>query len=385
MRADETAAFSSTALHNETTTATIAAACKRQPPNNKNSNQRSTPPHQRKTQPNVSKTCLGCGKTGHTFKSTDCPATGKTCRHCGNLNHFATVCLRKANGKKSIHRVQLGTVSSPARSLTPEILVELSVSHGQSTTTLTSMVDTGADISAIQKSVFQRHFAQCATQPVSTTVRNFDGSTVNDLHGMFTAMVSHGGRQTDANLYIVANNLPSVAGRDLIQALGLRINGESLTVRVCVAENNQTSNNILSNFPSLLDDSLGTYPGHKHVISLSNDFQPHATKVRPVPLTKRDAVMAEIKSMVDNGIWSPVDKSECAHAMVTVGKKDGGVRITSDLSPLNKYVIPDRHPLPRIEDLFLKLRGCHTTRKSTCEKDIIISNWTTKASASQQP
>ena len=84
---------------------------------------------------------------------------------------------------------------------------------------------------------------------MSTTVRNFDGSTVNDLHGMFTVMVSHGGRQTDANLYIVANNLPSVAGRDLIQALGLRINGESLTVRVCVAENNQTSNNILSNFP----------------------------------------------------------------------------------------------------------------------------------------
>ena len=167
----------------------------------------------------------------------------------------------------------------------------------------------------------------------------------------------HGGRQTDANLYIVANNLPSIAGRDLIQALGLRINGESLTVRVCVAENNQTSNNILSNFPSLLDDSLGTYPGHRHVVSLSDDFQPHATKVRPVPLTKRDSVMAEIKSMVDNGIWSPVDKSKCVHAMVTVGKKDGGVRITSDLSPLNKYVIPDRHPLPRIEDLFLKLRG----------------------------
>ena len=38
--------------------------------------------------------------------------------------------------------------------------------------------------------------------------------------------------------------------------------------------------------------------------------------------------------------------------MVTVSKKDGGVRITSDLSPLNKYIIPDRHPLPRIEELF---------------------------------
>ena len=160
MQVDKTVALSSTALHNETATAMIAAACKRQPLNNRNSNQYSTPPHQCKTQPNISKTCLGCGKTGHTFKSTDCPATGKMCHHCDNLNHFATVCLHKANGKKSIHCVQLGTVSSPAHSLTLEILVELSVSHGHSTTTLTSMVDTGADISTIQKSVFQCYFAQ---------------------------------------------------------------------------------------------------------------------------------------------------------------------------------------------------------------------------------
>ena len=40
-----------------------------------------------------------------------------------------------------------------------------------------------------------------------------------------------------------------------------------------------------------------------------------------------------------------------------LAKKDDGVRVTSDLSPLNKYIIHDRHPLPRIEDLFLKLRG----------------------------
>ena len=200
MQADETVALSLAALHNEIATTMIAAAFKKQLPVNRTSNQHSTPSHQRKTQPNVTKTCLGCGKTGHTFKSSDCPATGMTCRHCGNLNHFAAVCLRKVNSKKSIHHVQLGMVSYPASSPTPEILVDLSVNHGQITTMLKSMVDTGADISTIQKSVFQRHFAQCTTQSVSTTVHNFDGNTVNDLHGMFTAKVSHGDRQTNVNL-----------------------------------------------------------------------------------------------------------------------------------------------------------------------------------------
>ena len=210
MQANETAALFSAALHSEPA-ATIAAAIKGQPPTHRNSNQRSTSSRQYKARLNISKACLGCGKTGHAFKSVDCPATGKTCFHCGNLNHFATACLRKANGKKSIHRVQLGTVSSSASSPTPDILVELSVSHGHTTTTLNSMVDTGADISTIQKSTFQRHFAQCAAQPMPTTVRNFDGSPVTNLHGMFTATVRHGDRQTDANLYIVADNLPSVA------------------------------------------------------------------------------------------------------------------------------------------------------------------------------
>ena len=54
--------------------------------------------------------------------------------------------------------------------------------------------------------------------------------------------------------------------------------------------------------------------------------------------------------------------------MVVVSKKDGGVRITSDLSPLNKFVIPDRHPLPRIEDLFLKLRGQRIFSKLDLQK-----------------
>ena len=170
---------------------------------------------------------------------------------------------------------------------------------------------------------------------------------------------------------------------------GLLPDDESLNVKTCVtaysltnAPDNETKagsaptheHSAFSSYPSLLDDSLGTYPGYKYVIALSKDFQPHATKVRLVPLSRRDAVMTEIQNMMSSGIWSPVEKSECAQAMVTVGKKDGGVRITSDLSPLNKYIIPDRHPLPRIEELLLKLRGMHTSRKLICAKGIITSS-----------
>ena len=43
--------------------------------------------------------------------------------------------------------------------------------------------------------------------------------------------------------------------------------------------------------------------------------------------------------------------------MVTIRKPDGNFRITTDLSPLNEHVIPDRYPLPNPKELFLELKG----------------------------
>ena len=59
--------------------------------------------------------------------------------------------------------------------------------------------------------------------------------------------------------------------------------------------------------------------------------------------------------MDEAGIWKEVQHSEWAHALVTVNKPDGGVRITTDLTKLNLYVIPAWFPLPRMKDLFHNL------------------------------
>ena len=56
--------------------------------------------------------------------------------------------------------------------------------------------------------------------------------------------------------------------------------------------------------------------------------------------------------MTDDIIWSPINKSEWVHAIVAVPKPDGSVRIMTDLSLLNKYVVPERYQLPHIQELF---------------------------------
>ena len=52
----------------------------------------------------------------------------------------------------------------------------------------------------------------------------------------------------------------------------------------------------------------------------------------------------------------------CA-GMVVVIKKSGGVRICVDLKPLNKCVLCERHPLPRVDDTLAQLTGATTFSK----------------------
>ena len=110
------------------------------------------------------------------------------------------------------------------------------------------------------------------------------------------------------------------------------------------------------------------FPDYEHHISLTTDARPRVAKLRPIALSKRDEVLTEIRRMLSDGIWSHIDKSEWQHAMVIVDKPNGGVRITSDLSALNDYIIPSRFPLPHFSDLTLQLRGARFFSKLDLEK-----------------
>ena len=189
-------------------------------------------------------------------------------------------------------------------------------------------------------------------------MHNYDGSIIRGIPGVLHTPISLQNHTSYTKLVVVPDNLRAVVNHGIIQALGLVFDGATLQVySIMQSPTTAAAHPSLHKYPSLLNQCLGTYPDHEHVITVTEHFQPHTTKVRPVPLAKRDAVTAEVQSMIGNGIWSPIDKSDCAHGMVVVSKKDGGVRVTSDLSPLNKFVIPERHPFPHIEDLLLELRG----------------------------
>ncbi len=68
------------------------------------------------------------------------------------------------------------------------------------------------------------------------------------------------------------------------------------------------------------------------------------------------------------GIWEPIERADWVHQLVAVPKPNGDVRLTSDLSPLNLFIVPVHYPLPTFEDLKLKLAGAKVYSKLDLRK-----------------
>jgi len=96
----------------------------------------------------------------------------------------------------------------------------------------------------------------------------------------------------------------------------------------------------LDSFQSLTGSGVGVLPDFEHCIVLSDDARPVARSLHPLLIARRQAVDAEIDRILSAGIWEPAG-CPCAwtHHLVTVVKSDSGVWITTDLSPLNRFVI----------------------------------------------
>ena len=102
-------------------------------------------------------------------------------------------------------------------------------------------------------------------------------------------------------------------------------------------------------------DDLGRTDKVQHIIDTGNANpikQPH----RRLPLGKRDIEKTEIDKMLKRGVIEP-SKSPWSSPVVLVTKKDGTTRICVDYRALNKEMIKDAYPLPRVDEFLDSLAG----------------------------
>ena len=137
-----------------------------------------------------------------------------------------------------------------------------------------------------------------------------------------------------------------------IYALGFSVHDpEGAELIASVSQSNST-HPLLAKFPQLTVSSPNkVIKGFMHTPNLNPSAIPVTQKLRRIPLALQEEVITELNRMIADGVLEKIDSSPYVSNIVVVRKPNGKVRICCDLSDANKAVIPDKYPLPVIEEL----------------------------------
>ena len=113
----------------------------------------------------------------------------------------------------------------------------------------------------------------------------------------------------------------------------------------------------LRKYESMFDGTLGDYTGSKYKIELQDGVKPYHAKPFPIPKVHEETLRKEVERLVQIGVLKRVNNSEWAAPTFIIPKKNGTVRFISDFRELNKRIKRKPFPIPKIQDLLLKLEG----------------------------
>jgi hypothetical protein len=114
---------------------------------------------------------------------------------------------------------------------------------------------------------------------------------------------------------------------------------------------------LLHKYQHLFDGSLGTWNAKPYNIELKPDAKPYHSRPFPVPKIHEATLKIELERLTKAGVLKKVNQSEWAAPTFLIPKKDAMVRFISNFRKLNKRIKRKPYPIPKIQDLLLKLEG----------------------------
>ena len=111
------------------------------------------------------------------------------------------------------------------------------------------------------------------------------------------------------------------------------------------------------------ETDIGLYLDEEVSVRLRDpNIHPPYMRARPIPHAAKEYVKEKVHELTKNGIFEEVKKGSAYNSPchIVMTKKDDGstkFRLCVDYSQLNKYLIPDCYPIPRIRDIINSLEG----------------------------
>ena len=115
---------------------------------------------------------------------------------------------------------------------------------------------------------------------------------------------------------------------------------------------------LLIKYESLFDGALGEWKTSPVHLELKEGATPYYGKPYPVPRSQELKVKQEVERMIKYKVLRKISDSEWGMPAFIIPKKDGiTVRSIADLQELNKRIKRKPFPIPKIQDLLLKLEN----------------------------
>ena len=151
----------------------------------------------------------------------------------------------------------------------------------------------------------------------------------------------------------------SIMGVDLFDALGFKVFdsvGKYIAMVSSDVDPDKRTTVQLANYPKLTRD-FGCIKGYQHKPMIDSTVQPVRQGLRRLPLALRDEVSTELKRMLDMDLIEKIDASPWISNLVLVRKKDKTLRVCTDMTNVNRSIIPEYFPLATLEELTSQLAG----------------------------
>ncbi|KAL0533347.1 hypothetical protein IC582_030166 [Cucumis melo] len=120
-----------------------------------------------------------------------------------------------------------------------------------------------------------------------------------------------------------------------------------------------SSEPVVRDYPDVFPEELPGLPPHREV-EFAIELEPGTVPISRAPYRMAPAELKKLKvqlqELFDKGFIRP-SVSPWGAPVLFVKKKDGSMRLCIDYRELNKVIVKNRYPLPRIDDLFDQLQG----------------------------
>lgn len=336
---------------------------------------------------NEKKKCTRCGAVPvHRFN--ECPAVKEKCRRCRIKGHYSTMCRTKI--VKEINASDTSSSEEESSSSITEIknietiskpwLVNIKIMDKK----VQFKVDSGADETVITTKTYKKLVKCGEVKLKNTSTRLIGPGERNELKvkGSIKVPVKWNEKETIVKMFVVKTS-ENLLGRPALEALEiLKFNDKNIQ-EVKIKEEVErliTKEEVKEKFPELFEE-LGQVKNFKYVIKLKEGTKPVAVQTpRRVALPLLETVREELNDMVRKEVITEINEAtEWCSPMVVVAKEKG-VRICTDFTELNKFVVRERYLLPTVEETIGNLQNSCYFSKLDCSKGF----WQLKIQESSQ-